>query len=185
MSTTQSNSVSTITRDSGDSISATSQLKRFVFAGLGICFVAIGAIGVFVPGLPTTIFLIVASWCFAKSCPWLEEKLIRNKLFRPYLKFLDGEPEMSRAAKAVAMLMMWTAVTVSCTALIVAGAVMWITFIIIAAALVGTWFIARGGFRRTRKPATAARESTEEANDAVQQFEVREEGGMRQTVPTT
>jgi len=42
--------------------------RRWLLAGAGVVAVGLGGLGVFVPGLPTTIFLIIASYCFARSC---------------------------------------------------------------------------------------------------------------------
>ena len=43
------------------------KLVRFLWITLGSLFVAIGYIGIFVPGLPTTIFLILAAGCYIRS----------------------------------------------------------------------------------------------------------------------
>jgi uncharacterized protein len=86
---------------------------RWILAAIGVVSTGIGAIGAIVPGLPTTIFLIIASACFARSCPWLEERLLRNRLFAPYMAWVDGRQPMSRRAKAGALVAMWTAVTTS------------------------------------------------------------------------
>lgn len=53
-----------------------SPLLRAVYAGVGLVFVGIGALGVFIPGLPTTVFLIIAAWCFSRSSPRLEQWLL-------------------------------------------------------------------------------------------------------------
>jgi uncharacterized protein len=42
---------------------------RVVFGGLGWCAVVLAAAGVVVPGLPTTVFVLAASYCFSKSSP--------------------------------------------------------------------------------------------------------------------
>ena len=75
--------------------------------------VVLGGIGVFVPGLPTTIFLIVASYCFARSCPWLEERLLRVPLFAPYMRFIDERRPMSTRARVVSITATWTSVLLS------------------------------------------------------------------------
>jgi uncharacterized protein len=87
--------------------------RRWAFAGIGLASVGMGWIGVFVPGLPTTIFLIIASYCFTRSCPWLEDRLLRIPLFAPYMKVLDEGRGMSRKAAVHALTSMWSCVGVS------------------------------------------------------------------------
>lgn len=47
-------------------------LARPLWLALGLMCVALGALGIVVPGLPTTVFFIVAAWAFTKSSPRLE-----------------------------------------------------------------------------------------------------------------
>jgi uncharacterized membrane protein YbaN (DUF454 family) len=58
---------------------------RFAWLCLGLVLVAIGFVGVFVPLLPTTDFLILALPCFARSSPRLELWLLRHPRFGPPL----------------------------------------------------------------------------------------------------
>lgn len=92
---------------------ARSRLQRWLLVAAGVVLVGIGAIGVFVPGLPTTVFLIGATWCFARSCPWLEDRLIRVPLFKPFLVFLDNGARMPRRVKIWTLATMWTAIGIS------------------------------------------------------------------------
>lgn len=95
--------------------------RRWAFAGVGVASVGMGWLGVFVPGLPTTIFLIIASYCFARSCPWLEDRLLRIPLFAPYMKVLDEGRGMSRKAATRALVSMWSCVGLSLVILFAAG----------------------------------------------------------------
>lgn len=70
---------------------ARTRLQRWLLATLGVLCVGLGGIGVVVPGLPTTVFVLMASYFFAKSCPWLEERLLRNRLFARSMQYVDGE----------------------------------------------------------------------------------------------
>ena len=122
--------------------------RRWLLAGVGVLAVGAGAVGVFVPGLPTTIFLIVASYCFARSCPWLEERLLRRPLFAPYLSVLDRSAPMPRRARVLATVAMWVSVTASLTALHAADRLAaWLALTLIALCVAGTVAIARTGRR--------------------------------------
>jgi uncharacterized protein len=110
-----------------------------MLASVGVVSVGFGAVGAVVPGLPTTIFLIIASACFARSCPWLEDRLLRNRLFAPYMAWLDGGRPMPRRAKAMAMGMMWAAIAVSLAILAAGGRLpLWLALAIAGAGVVGT-----------------------------------------------
>ena len=59
---------------------------RILLIILGSIFVAIGAIGILVPGLPTTPFMILAAACYIRSSNKLYNWLIKNKLFGKHIK---------------------------------------------------------------------------------------------------
>ena len=68
------------------------KLVRFLWIALGSIFVAIGYVGIFVPGLPTTIFLILAAGCYIRSSKKLYNWLINNKLFGQYIRdYYEGK----------------------------------------------------------------------------------------------
>lgn len=89
------------------------RMRRVLLACLGVICVALGAIGVVVPGLPTTIFLIIATACFMRSCPWLQRVLIQNRFFGPFLKYLEPGAAMPVRAKVLTIVVMWVAIGVS------------------------------------------------------------------------
>ena len=65
-------------------------------------------IGVFVPGLPTTVFVIAASYLFARSSPRLERWLERNRWLGPPLQRFRQTRGMPRKSKVLALASMWT-----------------------------------------------------------------------------
>lgn len=61
------------------------QMKLF-YLSLGIfCFV-LGAIGVFLPVLPTTPFMISSLFCFTKSSRKLEQKFVNSKIYKKHIE---------------------------------------------------------------------------------------------------
>lgn len=126
---------------------------RLLLAGLGVLCVGLAFAGVFLPGVPTTVFLIAASYLFTRSCPWLKERLFRIPLFRPFLPYVRGERPMPRRARVVALVAMWTAVATSLSLLAASGTLEpWLGATIVAAAAVGSYFVLT--FRRPRDSRT-------------------------------
>ena len=86
---------------------------RLILGSLGVLCVALGIIGVFVPGLPTTEFLLAASYLFARSSPRLERWLEGNRWFGPSLRRFRETRGMPRRAKMLALTSMWIGLSVS------------------------------------------------------------------------
>ena len=84
---------------------AKNPLLRFLWVGLGCLFVGLGAIGAVVPGMPTTVFLVLAAACFIRSSQRLYDWLISNKTFGPYLKDYREGKGIPRRAKVLALSM--------------------------------------------------------------------------------
>ena len=61
-------------------------MKKIILLSIGWICVGLGFIGIFVPGLPTTIFLIIALWAFTKSSNKLRIWLLNHKKFGPFLR---------------------------------------------------------------------------------------------------
>tara|TARA_B100000965_G_scaffold72717_1_gene57389 strand:+ start:826 stop:1245 length:420 start_codon:yes stop_codon:yes gene_type:complete len=80
-------------------------LAKLMWISLGSLFVGLGAIGVIVPGLPTTPFLILAAACYIRSSQRLYDWLISNKRFGPYLKDYREGKGIPRKAKRLAVVM--------------------------------------------------------------------------------
>ncbi|BEV47023.1 YbaN family protein [Afipia carboxidovorans] len=76
---------------------------RRVYLVLGLICVALGFIGVFLPVLPTTPFLILAAACFARSSPRLENWLLSHPHFGPMLRDWRERGAIPRKAKLMAL----------------------------------------------------------------------------------
>lgn len=88
-------------------------IRRSLYALAGLVFLGIGAVGVVVPGLPTTVFLIIASWLFARSCPGLHRALLEHPRFGPPLRQFAEDRSMPRRAKISAVVAIWSGIGLS------------------------------------------------------------------------
>ena len=125
---------------------------RYLIAGVGIGSFALAVLGALLPGLPTTVFLIISSYCFAKSCPHLYDRLLaRNRLLRPYLAMLESDQPWSNRARATVLAIMWFFISLSMVALGATGSASGaLRATVTLAGLVGTVSIMM--FRRDRAP---------------------------------
>jgi uncharacterized protein len=79
-----------------------SRLGRAFWLSLGVLSVALGLIGIVVPIMPTVPFLILAAFCFARSSPTLEEKLIRHPIYGPSIRDWRERGAISKRGKWMA-----------------------------------------------------------------------------------
>ncbi|MCY2959655.1 MAG: YbaN family protein [Planctomycetota bacterium] len=77
-----------------------------MWRALGIAFVATGFVGAFVPGLPTTPFLILAAACYTRGDPAARARLVAHPRFGPALRAWFDHGVVSRRAKMLAIGMM-------------------------------------------------------------------------------
>lgn len=87
-------------------------MKRTLYISLGTLCVALGALGVVLPGLPTTPFLLAASWLFYRSSPRLQEWLISSRL-GVYIRSYEERGGMRKVTKALVVLFMMAMVICS------------------------------------------------------------------------
>ena len=78
---------------------------RPVLLAAGFLFMSVGAVGVLIPGLPTTIFVILAAWCFARSNPELERRLLEHPRLGPPLTAWRTDRSISLPHKILAISM--------------------------------------------------------------------------------
>lgn len=80
-------------------------LVKYVLFLIGIVSLTLGVIGIFLPLIPTTPFLLLSAWCFMKSSPRLHAWMYRQPYMGKALKDWDEERIISRPTKITALLM--------------------------------------------------------------------------------
>ena len=90
-----------------------SPLLKYFYLISGILLVGIGVIGIFLPLLPTTIFLILASICFLKSSPKANSWLKNHKVLGGYIDNYQNKTGLTRNAKITNIITLWTSVSLS------------------------------------------------------------------------
>ena len=113
---------------------------RILLIIFGLIFTGFGLIGIVVPGLPTTIFLIIAAACFVRSSPTLYNKLINSPVLGKYVKdYLEGKG-MPVYAKVISIFMVLLACFISSFYLLSDSSLI-IKIFIIVLGIFGTIFI--------------------------------------------
>ena len=126
------------------------RLRRAGYTAGGLLSVFVAFVGVFLPGIPTTGPLILASYLLAKGNPAMQRQLLRCGFFRKYFEYLEGDVEMPMRARCWAAFWMWTSILASSLFLLTSGAGGWpIVTTCVLAGVAGTVVIFR--FRRPAK----------------------------------
>ena len=113
-------------------------LLKWLWISLGCLFVGLGAIGAVIPGMPTTVFLVLAAACFIRSSQKLYDWLISNKTFGPYLKDYREGKGIPLRAKITALVMIVLFVSF---AVFFAIEVRHIKILVGLIGLIGFWFV--------------------------------------------
>ena len=112
--------------------------RPFWLAG-GLTSVGLGVVGAFLPIMPTVPFLLLAAFCFSRSHPAWEQRLLDHPTYGPSLRDWRQRRAISRRSKVIAI-----------TSMAVGAAVVWFTigwpWVLISLAVLaitGTWIWTR------------------------------------------
>jgi len=112
-----------------------SSVRRWLLMVSGVIAVVLGVIGVFVPLLPTTPFLLLAAACFMRSSERLYTWLIHHRWFGSYIRNYLEHRAVALRAKVVALALLW--IVIGCSAVVVVGA-WWLRLVLVVVAVAVT-----------------------------------------------
>lgn len=80
---------------------------KYIYILFGSIFVFLGVVGIFLPLLPTTPFLLLAAALYVRSSERLYSWLLHQRLLGPYLRNFMERKAIPLHAKVIAISMMW------------------------------------------------------------------------------
>ncbi|WP_432381746.1 YbaN family protein [Duganella sp. P38] len=86
---------------------------KIVLNSIGILAVILGVLGIFLPLLPTTPFLLLASACFARASPRMHNWLQTNQVFGKYLRDYENGKGIPLRGKVWILIFMWGSMSYS------------------------------------------------------------------------
>ena len=115
------------------------ELKKLFLIATGWLSLVLGVIGIVVPLLPTTPFVLLSAVCFAKSSPKFHHWLTTHKFFGPIIENFKHGSGIAKQTKIRIIVFIWLALGVSMVVL----NHLWVTVVFIFFGLVGTIHILR------------------------------------------
>lgn len=107
---------------------------RYVLAFLGTVSLLLGVIGIFLPLLPTTPFLLLSAALYFRSSPRLYAWLLEHRLLGPYIKNFRENRAIPLRVKIVSVALVW-ATLLYCTLFVAEAVLLRLFFIVLAVAI--------------------------------------------------
>ena len=111
---------------------------RWLLSLIGTVALGLGLVGVLLPGLPTTPFILLGAACFARASPRLHQRMLSSAWIGPMLRDWENNRSLTRRVKSVALTMMVVMVAVSVWTF--HGRV-WLQAVLVLVGLLGVWVV--------------------------------------------
>ena len=99
--------------ENADKKTVTGSLKKVIYLIVGSISLIAGLVGVFLPVIPTTPFILLSAGCFFRSSDRLFQWVASNERFGPTIKNFHGGKGITKNTKIRAIVMMWLTITLS------------------------------------------------------------------------
>ena len=107
-------------------------VRKAVLIFTGTVCVALGVLGMFLPLLPTTVFLLMAAYCYSRSSERFHDWLLNNRLCGDYIRNYKSGRGISMRQKITTTSILWVSIGVSIWLL---GGGFWSTLILLVVAI--------------------------------------------------
>lgn len=114
-------------------------MRRHLYLVAGFLCLGLAVIGALLPVMPTTVFVILAAYCFTRSSPAMERRLLEHPKFGPHIMRWREHGAISRTGKKAATL----AFAISIILAFALAAMPWPFVSVLAAVIVGGWIWTR------------------------------------------
>ncbi len=92
---------------------ARNRSSKFLWTTAGTLSLAVGVVGIVLPVLPTTPFVLIAAACYLRGSKKMYDKLVKNRYFGGYLRdYMEGRC-VSKRATAVSIISLWILILLS------------------------------------------------------------------------
>lgn len=88
-------------------------MLKLLYILLALVSLMLGGIGIVLPGLPTTPFVLLAAALLFRASDTLYQRLLRNRIFGKYIKRYRERKGMSLRAKTINLILMWVMISLS------------------------------------------------------------------------
>ena len=96
-----------------DQISFTTKVKKALWVTAGTIFLGLGLIGIAVPLLPTTPFMLLTAWCYYHGSERLHTWLLNHKWFGEYIRNFQEKKGIALRAKIISIATLWATIVFS------------------------------------------------------------------------
>lgn len=114
------------------------EARRVVYITLGSLFLILGAVGIFIPLLPTTPFWLLTCWFYLRSSEKLYNRAMSNRYFGSYIKGFMVDKAIPVRSKVISISVMWLSAILTSVYLI---EYLWVKILLILISIGVTWHI--------------------------------------------